>query len=119
MLQYNLAGVGRLVSLLAIAWLLGLIGLGWLVKSFFVLLGLILITPVVAFLGLRWWIQRNLIQADCPVCHYDFTGFNQAEFRCPNCNEPLKAEAGQFKRMTPAGTIDIQAVEVPVQRLEE
>ncbi len=118
-LQYNLAGVGRIVTLLAIVWFLGVIGLGWLVKSFLILIGLILITPVIAFVGLRWWIQRNLVQSACPVCQYEFTGFNQAELRCPNCNELLKVEAGEFRRFAPDGTIDVDAVEVSAQRLEE
>ncbi|PSB24916.1 hypothetical protein [Stenomitos frigidus] len=118
-LQIGFAEVSRLLLPFAIIWLLGAIGLGWLVKSLFILVGLILITPVIAFFGLRWWLKRNLIQSDCPVCHYEFVSLNQTEFSCPNCSEALKVENGRFSRLTPPGTIDVSAVEVPAQTIED
>ena len=118
-LQLGFAEISRLILPFAVIWLLGSIGLGWLVKSFFILTGLILVTPIIAFFGFRWWLRRNLIQADCPVCHYESISLNQTEFRCPNCNEPLKVEAGRFSRVTPPGTIDVSAVEVSAQTIEE
>lgn len=117
--QIGFSEISRLLLPFLIIWLLGTIGLGWLVKSFFILIGLLLLTPVIAFLGFRWWLKRNLIQANCPVCDYEFVSLNQTEFRCPSCSEPLKAEDGNFNRLTPPGTIDISAVEVPAQRLED
>jgi len=62
--QIGFAEVSRFLLPFAMLWLLGAIGLGWLVKSFFILVGLILVTPVIAFFGFRWWLRRNLIQAD-------------------------------------------------------
>jgi hypothetical protein len=118
-LQQSLSGVGRIVVWLAIAWLLGILGLGWLVKSFLVLIGLLLITPVVAFIGLRWWVQRNLVQGTCPVCSTELTGFNGMSMQCMNCGEALQVDQGKFKRMTPAGTIDVDAVEVTAQQIED
>ena len=118
-LQLGLSEVSRLLLPFAVIWLLGAIGLGWLVKSFFILLGLILLTPVMIFVGFRWWLKRNLVQADCPVCHYEFVSLNKTEFRCPSCSEPLIADHGQFNRLTPPGTIDVNAVEVPAQRIED
>jgi hypothetical protein len=118
-LQLGLTEVSRLLLPFAILWLLGAVGLGWLVKSFFILIGLIFITPVIAFLGFRWWLKRNLVQAACPVCQFEFVSLNRTEFRCPNCNEPLKAENGCFKRLSPPGTIDVSAVEVPAQPIKD
>lgn len=117
--QIGFAEVSRFLLPFAILWLLGAIGLGWLVKSFFILVGLILVTPVIAFFGFRWWLRRNLIQADCPVCHHGFVSLNQTEFNCPSCSEPLKVENGRFSRLTLPGTIDVSAVEVPAQTLED
>jgi len=117
--QIGFAEVSRFLLPFAMLWLLGAIGLGWLVKSFFILVGLILVTPVIAFFGFRWWLRRNLIQADCPVCHHEFVSLNQTEFNCPSCSEPLKVENGRFSRLTPPGTIDVSAVEVPAQTLED
>jgi len=110
--QVGLTEVSRLLLPFAIIWLLGSIGLGWLVKSFVILLGLLVLTPILAFVGFRWWLSRNLIQSDCPVCHYEFASLNHSEFNCPNCGEALRAENQKFNRLTPADTIDVSAVEV-------
>lgn len=118
-LQFNLSGIGFWLTLLAFVWLLWSVGLGWLVQSFFILVVLIAIAPAIAFFVFRWWVKRNLVEGQCPVCAYEFTGFNRTEFQCPNCKEPLKAEKGHFQRLTPPGTIDVEAVEVSVQQLED
>jgi len=118
-LQLGIRGVSRFLLPFFVLWLLGAIGLGWLVKSLFILFAVLLILPVVAFIGFRWWLKRNLIESACPVCQYEFVSLNQSEFKCPNCNEPLKADAGQFHRLVPPGTIDVSAIEVPTQAIED
>lgn len=118
-LQFTLANLTRWLGIFAVIWLLGAVGLGWLVNSFLILFALLLLVPAIAFVGFRWWLQRNLVQDQCPVCRYEFTGFNKTELQCPNCGEPLKIEQGHFQRLTPPGTIEVQAVEVQSQRLEE
>lgn len=112
--RMGLAEVSRFLLPFAVLWLLGSIGLGWLVKSFFILIGLLFLTPVLAFFGFRWWLRRNLVQSVCPVCSHEFMGLNRAEFNCPSCGETLRAEQGVFARVTPPGTIDVSAVEVTV-----
>jgi hypothetical protein len=113
------SGLGFWLTLLAIAWLLGSIGLGWLVKSVVILVGVILITPILAFLGFRWWLQRNLVVDRCPVCSYESAGINGTQLRCPSCSEPLKVEQGHFHRLTPPGTVDVEAIDVTVKQLED
>lgn len=115
----NLSTIQSWLFLAALIWLLGLVGLGWLVKSFLVLVGLILIAPVIVFLGIRWWFQRNLVQDQCPVCAYQFSGLNETRTRCPNCSELVKIERRHFTRLTPPGTIDVQAVEVAAKTTED
>ncbi|NEP87489.1 MAG: hypothetical protein F6K18_11995 [Okeania sp. SIO2C2] len=117
--QLTLASIGNWIIVLAVVWLLGSIGLGWLVNSVLILIGFILITPIIAFIGLRWWLNRNLIIDKCPVCSYEFTALNQTQFQCPSCGEPLKVEGGNFSRLTPPGTIDVSAVEINAQQIEE
>ena len=117
--QFNFANLSRWLTLLVVISLLGSVGLGWLVNSFLILVGLLLITPVIAFVGFQWWLQRNLVQNSCPVCNYEFTGLNRTQLQCPSCGEPLKVEQGQFNRLTPPGTIDVQAVEVSTKPVED
>jgi len=117
--QFNLSGIGGWVVLLAIAWLLGTIGLGWLVKSVLVLIGLLVFTPVIAFFAIRWWLKRNVVQDQCPVCGVSSAGINGTQLRCPSCSEPLRVDQGHFYRITPPGTVDVEAVEVIAQQIED
>jgi hypothetical protein len=115
----NDSGLGCLLSLILVGLLLGSIGLGWLVNGFLILCGFLIISPVIAWGIFRWWLGRNLVEANCPVCSYEFTGFNRTECQCPNCGEPLKVEGGKFIILTPPDTIDVQAIEVPTRQLED
>ena len=119
-ISLKLPVISNWLILLGIAWLFASLGLGWVVKSIFILVGFLVLTPVVAFFGLQWWLKRNLIEGKCPVCQYEFTALNQTQFQCSNCGEPLRIEQGHFIRLTPPGTIDVTAVEVSsVQQLED
>ncbi|WP_107667427.1 hypothetical protein [Cyanothece sp. BG0011] len=119
LLWLNNSGLGCLLNLLLLAILLVSVGLGWVVNGFLILLGVILITPVIGLWVLRWWVQRNLVEDQCPVCSYEFTGFNGVETRCPSCGEALEVEQGQFKRVTPPGIIDVDVVDVSVQQFDD
>lgn len=114
----NDSGLSCFLTLLSIGLLLGSVGLGWVVNGFLILFGVMLITPVIAWYIFRWWVKRKLVEDSCPVCSYEFTGFNNTDCQCPNCGEPLKVEGG-FRIITPPGTIDVEAVEVSVRQLED
>ncbi|MEB3830642.1 hypothetical protein [Phormidium sp. CCY1219] len=116
--MFALSELSRWVVPLLIVWLLVSIGLGWVVKSILIILALIAIAPVVAFVGLRWWLKRNIIIDRCPVCSYEITGLNQTQFQCPSCGEPLKGAQDHFERLTPPGTIEVDAVEVSPKTFE-
>ncbi|MEG3849817.1 hypothetical protein QT971_21040 [Microcoleus sp. herbarium19] len=119
-ISLKLPAVSNWLVLLLIACVLVSIGLGWVVKSILILVGFLLLTPVVAFFGLQWWLKRNLVEGNCPVCQYELTALNQTQCQCVNCGELLKVEQGIFSRLTPPGTIDVTAVEVSsVQQLED
>lgn len=119
LLQYNSSGLSCWLSVIFLAIVLGSVGLGWVVNGFLLLLGLLILSPILAIGVLQWWLKRNLIQDNCPVCNYEFTGFKNTDFSCPSCSEPLQVVSGKFSRITPPGTIDINAVEVTVSSLEE
>ena len=110
--QFNLTNLRPWLISLAIIWLLGSVGLGWLVNSLLIIFGIMLVVPILGFIGFRWWLQRNLVTDKCPVCTYELAGLNKTQIQCPNCGEQLVVEQGQFQRITPEGTIDITAVEV-------
>jgi DNA-directed RNA polymerase subunit RPC12/RpoP len=111
--QLNLSNLRPWLTLLAVTWLLGSLGLGWLVNSLLIIVGILLLTPLLVFFTFRWWLQYNSVSDRCPVCSYQFTGLNNSQLRCPNCGEQLLVQHGHFQRLTPEGTIDIKAIEVP------
>jgi DNA-directed RNA polymerase subunit RPC12/RpoP len=117
--QLNLENLRPWLTTLAVIWLLGSLGLGWLVNSLAIIFGLLLLAPVLAFFVFRWWLQRNLVVDKCPVCEYEFTGLNNSQLQCPNCGEQVLVKQGQFQRFAPEGTIDVTAVEVQAKCLED
>ncbi|MBE9109454.1 hypothetical protein IQ273_08495 [Nodosilinea sp. LEGE 07298] len=112
--RVNFSGLGCWLTLIGVVWLLGAVGLGWLVKSLAVLVVLLLAAPVLGFIGLRFWLRRNLVQGPCPVCSTTMTGIKGADTRCLNCGTPLHTEIDGFSRVTEAGTIDVNAVDITV-----
>jgi hypothetical protein len=110
--QLNLSsGFRQVLWLLLIFWLLS-VGGGFLLRSFVFILGLMIVTPVVGFFGLKWWLKVNLIPGTCPVCQHEFTALNNQAVACPNCESPLQIVQKQFQRVAQDGVIDIAAVEV-------
>ncbi len=119
-LAVTLANIGCVVlPILTIALLSSAGLLGWVLNSIAIVVLLLLAIPAIAAVALRWWLRRNLITDQCPSCGYRFTGLNNTECRCPNCGEPLKVTGGCFQRLTPPGTIDVDAVEVSAKQLED
>lgn len=114
----NDSGLGCLVSLILMGLLLGSIGLGWIVNGFLLFVVFLAIAPVIGWWGFRWWLRKNLVEDRCPACNYEFTGFNRSECQCPNCGEPIKVEGGKFTRILPPDTIDVEAIEIPVQAID-
>ncbi len=118
-ISHLLSNLRPWLTLFIVVWLLGSLGLGWLVNSLLILVGLLFLAPIVLFFGFRWWMQRNLISDSCPVCGYGVTGFNNTQLQCSNCGEQLFIQERQIQRFTPEGTIDVNAIEVPSQSIED
>lgn len=118
-LQVSFSGLRFLITIVAIIWLLTAIGLGWLVKSFFILIALLLLAPIVGYIGLRWWLKRNMLTAECPVCHSETVGLRNSQFNCLSCGEPLKFDNEQLVRVTPPGTVDVEVIEVPKEEIRD
>ncbi len=118
-IQLKLPSLMPWLILLGLVLLSGTTAFKWLADGFLILLAIVIILPIAGWFGLQWWLRRNLVESACPVCSYEFTGFQGTNCVCPSCGEPLQAEQGKFKRVTPAGTIDVEAVEVMGKNLED
>jgi len=117
--QINLSNLSFWLAIAGIVWLLGAVGLGWLVNGVLILFGVMILIPILGFFGFRWWLKRNIVEDKCPMCDYEFKALNHTEAECPSCKEPLKINNGRFQRLTPPGTIDVEAVEVTAHTLED
>jgi predicted RNA-binding Zn-ribbon protein involved in translation (DUF1610 family) len=110
--QLNLAGLRPWLTLILMVCLASSLGLGWLLKSALLLIGLVIFLPILGILGVFWWSSRNVVRAACPVCDVELTGFNGTELDCPSCGEALMVKSGQLRRLALPNTIDIAAVEI-------
>lgn len=118
-INFNDSGLGCILTLVIVSLLLGSIGLQWIVNGFLILIALLIITSIIAVFVFRWWLKRNLIEDQCPVCDYTFTALNNNNCYCPNCGESLSILQGKFVRETQPGTIDVEAIEVSPKILED
>jgi predicted RNA-binding Zn-ribbon protein involved in translation (DUF1610 family) len=105
-------------------WLFGLLLIStllpdWLTNTVSILFLLLVLLPVVGVVALRFWFQRNFIQADCPVCGTALAGFNQMQLQCPSCGALLQIRQGRLEQLTSPGTIDATVVEVQAQAVED
>ena len=102
---------GCFVNLLLLTFLLGLAGLSWIINGLLMILGIIIITPVIAFLIFKWWLKNNLVYGHCPVCNSELTSFRNTESYCLNCGEALQIKNGEFHCITSVDTVDVEIVD--------
>jgi predicted RNA-binding Zn-ribbon protein involved in translation (DUF1610 family) len=110
--QVNAAGIRPWINFALICVLIGSLGLGWVLKSALLILGLVVLLPIMAIGGFVFWSKMNIVQASCPVCDQELTGFKGTELDCPSCGEALRVERGFVARVAPPNTIDVSAVEI-------
>lgn len=106
---------GCLLSLFVSLFLVGVLGVPWLANALLLFFFLLLVSPLLVFAVLRWWVNKNVIEGHCPSCDYRFFAFKSSTFSCPNCGESLLLEGDKFVRQTPPGTVEVEAVEVSVE----
>ncbi|MGD1899535.1 MAG: hypothetical protein ACFB16_21635 [Phormidesmis sp.] len=111
-LQVRFPGLGCWVFLLIAFWIIGAIGITGVLKSIFALVLFLVLAPVIAFAGLQFWIKRNLVQGNCPVCDQPLTSLKTVNTPCPNCGTQVTVGEAGFERVASEGTIDVQAVDV-------
>ncbi|MEN9204380.1 MAG: hypothetical protein Q6J68_03240 [Thermostichales cyanobacterium SZTDM-1c_bins_54] len=99
--------IGVILGALVLRWA----GLGWLALGLVALLIGLLSLPIWVVLGFRWWAERWLTTAACPVCEQESQAIEGQRFHCPHCGVPLYVADGLFYRQVAADTIDIDYAE--------
>lgn len=110
--EWRTSGLGIWVVMLLVLVLVGSLVPDWLINTILIIMGLVFLAPILAFVGLRWWLQRSVIQGNCPVCDYPLSSLKQLQVQCPSCGELLKVNSGRYERMTPPGTVDVEVIDV-------
>jgi predicted RNA-binding Zn-ribbon protein involved in translation (DUF1610 family) len=106
-------GFGFGLTTLLFLLILGAIAPDWLVNGALILFLAAILLPILGVFGLRWWLQRNLASANCPVCNYPIQGVQGLQTQCPSCGEQLVMNNRKgYDRVAPPGTVDVQAIEV-------
>ncbi len=111
-LRVRFPGLGCWVFIFIAAWIIGAIGITGILKATLALVLFLVLAPVLALVGLQFWIKRNLIQGRCPVCEQPLTGLKKMKTPCPSCGTQVVVTAEGFERVASDGVIDISAVDV-------
>lgn len=117
-LQVRFPGLGCWVFILGSAWLIGAIGLTGIIKASLVVILLLFLAPVLAFLALQFWVKRNLVEGNCPVCEQSLTGLKNSKMPCVNCGTELSITSEGFERFAKDGVIDVQAVDIQASTVD-
>ena len=82
--------------------------------SFLILFAIISVVPVLAMVGFRWWVSRQIVEGTCPSCGATVTGLRGQTFQCTVCGTTMQGEkSGNFFVKDPSkATIDIDAKEI-------
>jgi hypothetical protein len=111
-LQVRFPGLGCWLFILGAVWIISAIGIGGILKSIFAIVVLVFLAPILGFLALQFWLKRNVVNGNCPVCEQSLVGLKASQMSCLNCGTELSVTETGFERFASNGIIDIQAVDV-------
>ena len=109
-------GFGFGLTTLLLLFIIGTIAPDWLVNGVLILFLAAILLPIVGVFALRWWLQRNLVSDNCPVCNYPLQGVQGLKTQCPSCGEVLTVNPDKgYDRVTPPGTVEVEAIDVTTE----
>ncbi|EDX85732.1 hypothetical protein S7335_3435 [Synechococcus sp. PCC 7335] len=111
-LQTRFPGLGCWLFAFIAIWVIGAIGITGILKSIFAVVLFLILAPVLLSIAAQFWLKRNLITGNCPVCEQSLVCIKQSKTVCPNCATEVTATADGFERATADGVIDVQAVDI-------
>lgn len=105
---------GQVVMWGGLVWLVLTGRIGFIFDSFLFLFSFVTVVPVLAVLGFRWWLSRQLVRGECPSCGASITAVKGKSFPCPSCGNTVYGESsGNFSVKDPtSATIDIDAKQI-------
>ena len=112
--QFFRSTSGQVILWGGLIWLVLTGRIGVLFDSFLILFAIVTIVPVIALLGFRWWINRQVVRGTCPSCGATVTSLRGQTFQCTSWGNTMQdEESGNFSVKDPSSaTIDIDAKEI-------
>lgn len=111
-LQARFPGLGCWLFVFIAIWVIGAIGITGILKSIFAVVLFLILAPVLLSVAAQFWLKRNLISGNCPVCDQSLVCLKQSKTICPNCATEVIATEDGFERVAADGVIDVQAVDI-------
>ncbi len=111
-LQVRFPGLGCWLFAFIAIWVIGAIGITGILKSIFAVVLFLILAPVLLSIAVRFWLKRNLVTGNCPVCEQSLVCIRQSKTICPNCATEVTATDDGLERVAADGVIDIQAVDI-------
>lgn len=111
-LQARFPGLGCWLFAFIAIWVIGAIGITGILKSIFAVILFLILAPVLLSVVARFWLKRNLVSGNCPVCEQSLVCMKQSKLTCPNCATEVSATDNGFERVAAEGVIDVQAVDI-------
>ena len=111
-LQTRFPGLGCWLFAFIAIWVVGAIGITGILKSIFAVVLFLILAPVLLSLAVQFWLKRNLVTGDCPVCEQSLVCIKQSKTVCPNCATEVTATAEGLERVAADGVIDVQAIDI-------
>ncbi len=111
-LQARFPGLGCWLFVFIAIWVIGAIGITGILKSIFAVILFLILAPVLLSVVARFWLKRNLVTDNCPVCEQSLVCIKQSKTICPNCATEVMATENGLKRVAADGVIDVQAVDI-------
>lgn len=111
-LQTRFPGLGCWLFAFIAIWVVGAIGITGILKSIFAVVLFLILAPVLLSVAAQFWLKRNLVTGNCPVCEQSLVCIKQSKTVCPNCATEVRATADGLERIAADGVIDVQAVDI-------
>ncbi len=111
-LQVRFPGLGCWLFAFIAIWVIGAIGITGILKSIFAVILFLVLAPVLLSVAVRFWLKRNVVTGNCPVCEQSLVCIKQSKTICPNCATEVTATSDGFERVAADGVIDVQAVDI-------
>eukprot|EP00274_Cyanoptyche_gloeocystis_P000352 CAMPEP_0196660580 /NCGR_PEP_ID=MMETSP1086-20130531/40465_1 /TAXON_ID=77921 /ORGANISM="Cyanoptyche gloeocystis , Strain SAG4.97" /LENGTH=185 /DNA_ID=CAMNT_0041995059 /DNA_START=320 /DNA_END=877 /DNA_ORIENTATION=- len=88
---FSRSTLGQALIALTVLWLIFSGRLAWLFDSILILIAIVTLPAVISFAAFRWWLSKQLVTAQCPVCGNTLSVLVKTPLvQCARCSSILR-----------------------------